>query len=438
MARIMSGWCRALNGGLGLLVVGCTVPIDLVDETGSGTAGGTDAPMDEGTSGTQGASDGGSESDDSGSDDSGSGDSGAASVCGNAMMEPGEDCDDGNQTDADGCNSDCRISGSLSWSLGVGTDKYTSSANLVAIDSEDQIAVAGEDSTFILDTLGWVAKVEAAGQLSWIEMPGDCAATRSLAAGPLDQLVHYGCIRNTKTNPFVVFTLDADGSLVESPLTPPSVPDAIAVAPEGTIFVVAGAELIAYADAETWSWDLPSWGPAAAVTPDGGLAVTTNVSPEPGTPGTDSSVLLFDDLSGPGEPAWTATGPVGHMLDVASDPEGNIIVLGRFKEAKDNPQEFPWLLKLAPDGTELWSTMLDIDTQGSLPAVAIDSMSRIVVAGRLPVPAAWITKYDPDGAPLWTTTLEGASCADVAINSVDEIVVAGTNEARGWVAAFAP
>ncbi len=84
------------------------------DEGGSSTAADT-------ASGTQVSADGPQEGDDGVLDETGPAedgivdDTGAAPLCGNGLEELGEDCDDGNQTDEDGCNADCRVSGSLEW-----------------------------------------------------------------------------------------------------------------------------------------------------------------------------------------------------------------------------------------------------------------------------------------------------------------------------------
>src|SRR5688572_21025309 len=38
-------------------------------------------------------------------------------TCGDGAMQPGEECDDGNDVDGDGCNRDCRVSGQEVWTV---------------------------------------------------------------------------------------------------------------------------------------------------------------------------------------------------------------------------------------------------------------------------------------------------------------------------------
>ena len=113
-------------------VAGCYSPnVPLVASAGnaeaSGSSGGTvgdsdaspaststtqDAATDPGTEGT-------SETGGVGSETS----SGAThGRCGDSSVDEGEDCDDGNEINADGCNSDCVESGSTVWTVDFATD----------------------------------------------------------------------------------------------------------------------------------------------------------------------------------------------------------------------------------------------------------------------------------------------------------------------------
>lgn len=47
---------------------------------------------------------------------------GPAAVCGDAAEDPGEECDDGNVVDGDGCNADCVGSGKVLWSVTAAGD----------------------------------------------------------------------------------------------------------------------------------------------------------------------------------------------------------------------------------------------------------------------------------------------------------------------------
>jgi len=419
------------------VLVGCTTRVDLVDpneENGGGTGGGTSTPAETDGSGGSGGSPPGSGDDESDLGDSD--ESGSDSACGNGVMDPGEDCDDGNESDADGCNTDCRVSGSLTWSTALGDEEYGSAATLVVIDSEDGIAVAGEDQTF-LSSLGWVARLDGDQQLLWREVLEDCTVTRSLAAGPEEQRLYYGCLR-PDVDPFVLRTLDAEGSVVET-LSVPANPGLIAATPAGTVLLVNELELLEYDDGEPTSWPLQDLLQAIAITPDGGLAATSIAPAGVGNPLTDNTLLKYDDWSQPVEPAWVSPGPTGLAYDLAVDGAGNMVVLGHYEEVKDNPQRWAWLRKLAPDGTVRWELELDVDPAAITHAVAVDSAGHIVLVGRAPPDYyATITKHDGEGEVLWTVTEEGVFPREVAIDSSDQIVVVGSSDSRGWVGSFAP
>ncbi len=78
----------------------------VVEAAGSGSASrGTDA----GTSTT-------TEESASGESAVGSSEGPSLENCGDGLVDPGEDCDDGNDIDGDGCNVDCVVSGSVRWS----------------------------------------------------------------------------------------------------------------------------------------------------------------------------------------------------------------------------------------------------------------------------------------------------------------------------------
>jgi cysteine-rich repeat protein len=68
--------------------------------------GSDDNPGKVGTGGSSGA--GGAEAGGT-APDAGSGGSGASALCGNAQPDPGEDCDDGNNDNADGCDARCKF-----------------------------------------------------------------------------------------------------------------------------------------------------------------------------------------------------------------------------------------------------------------------------------------------------------------------------------------
>lgn len=75
---------------------------------------------------------------------------GPVTTCGDGIVDPGEDCDDGNDEDADGCNLDCTESGSQLW-------EYEFLAGFegrrVAVGPDDRIHVLGLEGTQLVHVL---------------------------------------------------------------------------------------------------------------------------------------------------------------------------------------------------------------------------------------------------------------------------------------------
>lgn len=109
----------------------------------------------------------------SGSSSMGTGDgsssAGTQDRCGDGVVVAPEACDDGNQLDGDGCNSDCQISGSQAWCKAeIGDDGGTTIGNSVAVDSEGNVIVVGYAfSAEAQARQALVAKYTHAGELAW-------------------------------------------------------------------------------------------------------------------------------------------------------------------------------------------------------------------------------------------------------------------------------
>jgi cysteine-rich repeat protein len=126
------------------------------DEPTKGTTS-TDVTSDEASEGSVG-SDGSDGSDGSASEP----------VCGNGIVEGDEECDDGNDEDGDGCNTDCTRSGRIRWSsahagAGMASDVAHSVTTLASGGLAVTGFVTGEDGQRWI----WVARYEAEGELVW-------------------------------------------------------------------------------------------------------------------------------------------------------------------------------------------------------------------------------------------------------------------------------
>src|SRR5262252_4052633 len=63
-------------------------------------------------------------------------------TCGNGIVDPGEQCDDGNTVSGDGCRQDCSLEGCNDGSVDPNTSCYTSSATVAAGAAPAAVALA--------------------------------------------------------------------------------------------------------------------------------------------------------------------------------------------------------------------------------------------------------------------------------------------------------
>ncbi|MBL4685093.1 MAG: hypothetical protein JKY37_10930 [Nannocystaceae bacterium] len=126
-----------------IATAGCSDPAVSVDGDGGSTSSADSGP---------GPSAGGDAQDTTGgpttvpsNDSSGTTESGEtlSAECGNGVVELDEACDDGNRTNADGCNTDCSVSGSVSWTW----EPDEGSVAHVTVADDDTVYVAVLETT---------------------------------------------------------------------------------------------------------------------------------------------------------------------------------------------------------------------------------------------------------------------------------------------------
>lgn len=88
-------------------------------------------------------SSGGGEGDSGGTTDGSESDTGLEAYCGNGQVDPGEDCDEPNDIDGDGCNVDCVRSGTELWADELDFAGADDHANGLAIADDGRFAVVG-------------------------------------------------------------------------------------------------------------------------------------------------------------------------------------------------------------------------------------------------------------------------------------------------------
>ena len=274
--------------------------------------------------------------------------------CQDSITNGAEACDDGNAVDGDGCNVDCIFSGSELWTAYYpGDDAGNARARGAAVDNEGNVIIVGEEFVVGQNANAWARKYSPAGDILW-----------------------------------------------------------------------------------SWSWNGKSSGDdilyAVAVTPENDLVMVgeTYVAGN----GAD---MLFVKLGPDSKPVWQLTHSGGtafgdRAFGVAVDPAGNIAVTG--EEYKLIGLHNVWTSLMDPDGLEIWSDVYDANAGNDAGnAVAFTPTGDLVVAGNIYVPIGladlWLRKYSAAGNELWTHTADHMKGNDmwhaIAIDEVGDIALSG-------------
>ncbi len=379
--------------------------------------------------------------------------------CGDGALDEGEACDDGNDVDADGCNTDCTVSGAVLWFHSqAGGAGQAEEAFGIAVDAQGRAYVGGEmwggaDLDF------WVRQYEDDG-LGWthaLDGGGGNAGARAVALGG-DTLYAAGYrVVPGQSNDVWLRSFDLDGGLgwevgFNDALSGSNVGQGVAVDPEGHVIVAAqqsvGDPLAPQVDG--WVREHSAAGDPLWTAGYGGAAGQADVARGVATDATGRVAAVgFETVPGEGtnmwirvhdtsgNPLWTATYGNANALDdeamaVAFDREGNVVVAG-FELDPVIPWRM-WLTKYDPAGTPMWTQTWDGDTLEGARAfgVATDDAGDIVVTGQHRVGGfngLLVRKHDPDGNPRWVTTITGHP----ETNQVGRAVAIGPGR-RVWVA----
>ncbi len=99
-----------------------------------------------------------------------------AARCGDGTIDAEELCDDGNERDGDGCNRDCRQSGSVLWERTFQGDDPGRTRDdrgyRLAVDAHDGIVVVGEAAVPDARQNVFVRKYSPDGEVRWTKQPG--------------------------------------------------------------------------------------------------------------------------------------------------------------------------------------------------------------------------------------------------------------------------
>jgi hypothetical protein len=383
--------------------------------------------------------------------------------CGDGEANGEEPCDDGDDVDGNGCNVDCVVSGSVLWTVTVdGPDHGTDIATAVAVDSVDNIVVAGK-----LDVDGdgaiWLAKYTPDGQEAWsttyCPMGGDCFAY-DVAVTPDDDIIVVGFandafsgqgawIRRYTSDGDIVWTDTYDGptGAIDSAQT-------VITDENGYIYVVIRQNLTDVGDfvrkytadgRELWSIYQPDTNQVDdfALLPSGNFMLASRQGTnELWTP-------LLQEMNPDGGIVWQATNDShtpGWYSSIDANAMGDIALTITLQGMSATR-----VARFTFDGQEVWSD-IPWGSPSATRSITIDDSGRIACTGSSGQDRTlWTRKYHPDGTTSWTDTYNGEEALfgfdqgeDIARDSLGNLIVVGgiqdTEEAGpdAWIRKHAP
>lgn len=283
-----------------------------------------------------------------------------AEHCGDGVLQgdQGEACDDGDQVDGNGCNTDCIVSGTLLWSDIVdGTQSgLPDGATGVAIAPDGTIFTAGTaDTTAAALSKVWLRRYTSDGSAVWTEIRSVDGDLQTSALSFLD------------TGALVVSTLydaPAGGRF-----------------PRLFAYTLEGNPVWDFAHAEPYGYT------SLASVPGGVLALATDTS----------QPVWLRRLDAEGTPLWTETSPlmISHS-DIASFPDGGFVVAGTMDSEV-------WVRRFTAEAEELWTQVLD--EHNTVGGITVTADEEIVVVGY--DPDYWVEGLDANGGSRWSDSWDG-------------------------------
>lgn len=349
-------------------------------------------------------------------------------VCGNGYLEAGEECDDANQQDGDGCDATCTIPCGIE-------------AEIVALAPSSESEVAGAAIAPAPDGGFVVAAIQR-------EITSDQEGNQTM--GPIRTRVLRYAADNAPVWDLLVAPDDAD--LIASDL---------AVDPAGDVYLAATLDAddaedihvvkLAGADGAVL-WTMSHDGAAAAsadlarglaLAPDGDPVVVGRASDVD----KDSDVWVRKLAADDGAELWTTTwsgvGNGEYSIDdagpVAVAPDGAVLVAA-FEYFAYNHNEATLLRFPAGGGKPTWTLTPTVDEvmphQHDAGPLAVDSSGAAIFSAIRTHNAAeqfWTHKIGPDEQVLWTRQLadyqdlgDEWSLGGLAVAPGDDLAVAGT------------
>ena len=336
---------------------------------------------------------------------------GEVELCGNGVVDEGEECDDGNTINGDGCNADCRPSHTLSWSVVYDGGNGDDCAEAVAADAEGNVVVVGWTTTSSGLTDVWVRKYDPEGNELWTQtVDGPSGGHDRGRAAAVDGQ------GNILVGGFVTGDVQQGRNLWVRKLDP------------------SGATLWTHVHGGEFGGDDVAYGLAT-------LADDSVIVAGEETVDTGNTVIWLRRLDAAGEVVWThvvegSAEALDSARDVVVGANGDIAVTGWITTAGEG--RLVWVRKIDDDGNTIWTrTYNGGASNGNLGnAVGLTSTGGVIVTGssRKDTESAtdkWSRYYDAEGEEVWTEVFQsldgGVDVGNgVAVGSDDQIAILGT------------
>src|SRR5690606_38528963 len=198
---------------------------------------------------------------------------GPAPWCGDAEIQAGEACDDGNDVDADGCNTDCRASGTVVWEHRFEQEGW---ARAVDVGPDGAVYAAGQAQASL--SAAWAARLDAQdGSVEWTSFaptfPGSTYDNLFHAVHVIDE--HMVAFAGRHNDRAYVRLLHPTGDVIEGLFDDSRTYLNDVVAVPGGYLAKVGNEAIRYDDTLTPLWTT-TVGPDLAHVPGDDIALAVS------------------------------------------------------------------------------------------------------------------------------------------------------------------
>ena len=377
-------------------------------------------------------------------------------ICGNGVGEGDEQCDDGDDIDGNGCNVDCRESGSVLWTAtfpGAVPGRDTGYA-VVMLGSGDVVVGGSEQVAGFDDALLMRLRADDGGEVwSWRRATELEERIEALAINAVGEIVAGGiAIVPEETDTAWMAVLDGGGALLYEDHPAGEIVRGV-VGNAGGFIVGGGVQAEDY-DGFVASYpegtQEPFWSVGSALAGDENYVDIERIEANVVfaiVSVADGAEIHRVDMDGV-EVVGSVDASILPQGSAFHDPSGGIAIAGYEVTTFANDA---WLGLVGPDGGAVWSVRerdVELEVDEEFEDVAVDAEGNVIAAGFRTGDDkdAWVRKYDAAGRLLWTRRFEepGASVAR-AVDVDGEGNIAITGEIDGedgtldfWVAKLLP